>query len=116
MADWDSSVLSGPEGEDWRVPVSELEQRLNALATALQASSLPGVIIQHPIDLYYFAGGRQDGSMFVPAQGAGGSVQAGGDGPVFYVRRSLERAQYEAGGNNAPFSICLLYTSPSPRD
>ena len=105
MADWDSSVLSGPEGEDWRVPVSELEQRLNALATALQASSLPGVIIQHPIDLYYFAGGRQDGSMFVPAQGAGGSVQAGGDGPVFYVRRSLERAQFEAGGNNAPFSI-----------
>ena len=105
MADWDSSVLSGPEGEDWRVPVSELEQRLNALANALQASSLPGVIIQHPIDLYYFAGGRQDGSMFVPAQGAGGSVQAGGDGPVFYVRRSLERAQYEAGGDNAPFSI-----------
>jgi len=105
MADWDSSVLSGPEGEDWRVPVSELEQRLNALANALQASSLPGVIIQHPIDLYYFAGGRQDGSMFVPAQGAGGSVQAGGDGPVFYVRRSLERAQYEAGDNNAPFSI-----------
>ena len=46
MADWDSSVLSGPEGEDWRVPVSELEQRLNALANALQASSLPGVIIQ----------------------------------------------------------------------
>ena len=105
MADWDSSVLSGPEGEDWRVPVSELEQRLEALAIALQASSLPGVIIQHPIDLYYFAGGRQDGSMFVPAQGAGGSVQADGDGPVFYVRRSLERAQYEAGGDNAPFSI-----------
>ena len=105
MADWDTSVLSGPEGVDWSVPVSELEQRLNALANALQASSLPGVIIQHPIDLYYFAGGRQDGSMFVPAQGAGGSVQAGGDGPVFYVRRSLERAQYEAGGDNAPFSI-----------
>ena len=105
MADWDSSVLSGPEGEDWRVPVSELEHRLEALAIALQASSLPGVIIQHPIDLYYFAGGRQDGSMFVPAQGAGGSVQADGDGPVFYVRRSLERAQYEAGGDNAPFSI-----------
>ena len=24
MGDWDSSVLSGPEGEDWRVPVTEL--------------------------------------------------------------------------------------------
>ena len=105
MSDWDSSVLSGPEGEDWRVPVSELEQRLNALAVALRASSLPGVLIQHPIDLYYFAGGRQDGSMFVPAQAAGGSAEAGGDGPVFYVRRSLQRAQHEAGGDNAPFSI-----------
>ena len=110
MSDWDTSVLSGPEGEDWRVPVSELEQRLNALATALQSSSLPGVLIQHPIDLYYFAGGRQDGSMFVPAQAAGGSIEAGGDGPVFYVRRSLQRAQYEAGGDNAPFSI-----EPFPR-
>ena len=110
MSDWDTSVLSGPEGEDWRVPVSELEQRLNALAAALQASSLPGVLIQHPIDLYYFAGGRQDGSMFVPAQAAGGSVEAGGDGPVFYVRRSLERAQHEAGDDNAPFSI-----EPFPR-
>ena len=78
---------------------------MNALAAALQASSLPGVLIQHPIDLYYFAGGRQDGSMFVPAQAAGGSVEAGGDGPVFYVRRSLERAQHEAGDDNAPFSI-----------
>jgi Xaa-Pro aminopeptidase len=78
---------------------------LNALAAALQASSLPGVLIQHPIDLYYFAGGRQDGSMFVPAQAGGGSVEAGGDGPVFYVRRSLERAQHEAGDDNAPFSI-----------
>lgn len=110
MPDWDSSVLSGPEGEDWRVPVSELDQRLNALADALQASSLPGVFIQHPIDLYYFAGGRQDGTMFVPAQGAGGSAQAGGDGPVFYVRRSLQRAQHEAGGENAPFII-----EPFPR-
>ena len=110
MSDWDTSVLSGPEGEDWRVPVSELEQRLNALAAALQGSSIPGVLIQHPIDLYYFAGGRQDGSMFVPAQAAGGSVEAGGDGPVFYVRRSLERAQHEAGDDNAPFSI-----EPFPR-
>jgi len=110
MSDWDTSVLSGPEGEDWRVPVSELEQRLNALATALQSSSLPGVLIQHPIDLYYFAGGRQDGSMFVPAQAAGGSIEAGGDGPVFYVRRSLQRAQHEAGDDNAPFSI-----EPFPR-
>ncbi len=54
MGDWDTTVLSGPEGEDWRVPVSELENRLERLARALRVAALPGALIQHPIDLYYF--------------------------------------------------------------
>ena len=99
MGDWDTTVLSGPEGEDWRVPVSELENRLERLARALRVAALPGALIQHPVDLYYFAGGRQDGSLFVPAEGTEG------DGPVFFVRRSLERARFEAGGDNAPFKL-----------
>ena len=99
MADWDMTVLSGPEGEDWRVPVSELETRLERLARALRVAALPGALIQHPVDLYYFAGGRQDGSLYVPAEGTEG------DGPVFFVRRSLERARFEAGGDNAPFRL-----------
>ena len=99
MGDWDATVLSGPEGEDWRVPVSELENRLERLARALRVAALPGALIQHPVDLYYFAGGRQDGSLFVPAEGTEGG------GPVFFVRRSLERARYEAGGDNAPFKL-----------
>ena len=99
MGDWDTTVLSGPEGEDWRVPVSELENRLERLARALRVAALPGALIQHPVDLYYFAGGRQDGSLFVPAEGMEG------DGPVFFVRRSLERARFEAGGDNAPFKL-----------
>ena len=99
MGDWDATVLSGPEGEDWRVPVSELENRLERLARALRVAALPGALIQHPVDLYYFAGGRQDGSLFVPAEG----TEA--DGSVFFVRRSLERARFEAGGDNAPFQL-----------
>ena len=99
MGDWDTTVLSGPEGEDWRVPVSELEDRLERLARALRVAALPGALIQHPVDLYYFAGGRQDGSLFVPAEGTEGG------GPVFFVRRSLERARFEAGGGNAPFQL-----------
>ena len=99
MGDWDTTVLSGPEGEDWRVPVSELEDRLERLARALRIAALPGALIQHPVDVYYFAGGRQDGSLFVPAEDTEGS------GPVFFVRRSLERARYEAGGDNAPFQL-----------
>ena len=99
MGDWDTTVLSGPEGEDWRVPVSELENRLKRLARALRVAALSGALIQHPVDLYYFAGGRQDGSLYVPAEGTEG------EGPVFFVRRSLERARFEAGGDNAPFKL-----------
>ena len=104
MGDWDFTMLSGPEGEDWRVPVSELASRLERLAQALRVAALPGALIQHPVDLYYFAGGRQDGSLFVPADGTDG------DGPVFFVRRSLKRARFEAGGDDAPFQL-----EPFPR-
>ena len=102
MGDWDATVLSGPDGEDWRVPVSELENRLKRLARALRVAALSGALIQHPVDLYYFAGGRQDGSLYVPAEGTEG------EGPVFFVRRSLERARFEAGGDNAPFKLELF--------
>ena len=97
--------LLGPDGEDWRVPVSELEARQDELARRLREADLPGILIQHPIDLYYYAGGRQNGALFVPAEGAGGSKDAGGDGPIGYVRRSLRRAVHEAGGDDAPHEI-----------
>ena len=45
MGDWDSTVLTGPEGEDWRVPVSDLEARLERLAQALRVAALPGALI-----------------------------------------------------------------------
>ena len=105
MAPWSADDLVGPDGEDWRVPVAELESRQTRLAELLAEADLPGALIQHPVDLYYFAGGRQDGSLFIPAKGAGGSVEAGGDGPVSFVRRSLSRAVFEAGGDDAPHAI-----------
>jgi Xaa-Pro dipeptidase len=105
MTEWAPTDLVGPEGEDWRVPVSELAARQARLAEMLEEASLPGALIQHPVDLYYYAGGRQDGTLFVPAKGAGGSVEAGGDGPVAFVRRSLKRAVWEAGGDDAPHLI-----------
>lgn len=101
----DPADLLGPDGEDWRVPVSELEARQRELARRLREAGLPGVLIQHPIDLYYYAGGRQNGALFVPAEGAGGAGDAGGNGPVGFVRRSLRRAEHEAGGDDAPHEI-----------
>ena len=105
MTSWSTSDIVGPDGEDWRVPVSELASRQARLAAMLEQADLPGALVQHPVDLYYFAGGRQDQTLFVPAKGAGGSVEAGGDGPVAFVRRSLKRAVWEAGGDDAPHRI-----------
>ena len=105
MATWAESQIQGPDGEDWRVPVSELESRIESLSVVLQQNSLPGVFVQHPVDLYYFAGGRQNATLFVPAKGTKASIEGGGDGPVLFVRRSISRAIFEAGGGNAPFEI-----------
>lgn len=110
MTSWETSDIVGPDGEDWRVPVAELLARQTRLAELLAEAGLPGALIQHPVDLYYYGGGRQDGSLFIPAQGAGGSVEAGGNGPVAFVRRSFKRAVWEAGGDDAPHM-----TKPFPR-
>ena len=110
MTPWSSDDIIGPDGEDWRVPVSELAFRQARLADLMREAGMAGALIQHPVDLYYFAGGRQDGSMFIPATGAPGSLEAGGDGPVSFVRRSLQRAQFEGGGDDAPHLV-----QPFPR-
>ena len=77
MGSWIDTEFFGPEGEDWRVPVSELEQRIESLSEALQDNNLPGVFIQHPVDLYYFSGGRQNATLFVPASGSKASKENG---------------------------------------
>jgi Xaa-Pro aminopeptidase len=105
MSSWSSEGLLGPEGQDWRVPVSELEQRISKLADLLQENNLPAALIQNPVDLYYYAGGRQNGALFIPATGSKASIDSGGDGSTFFVRRSIKRAEYEAGGSNAPINI-----------
>ncbi len=105
MASWSTEDLSGPDGEDWRVPVKELETRLENLSHRLAKAELPGALIQNPVDLYYYAGGRQNGTLFVPATDSNASVHQGGDGAKFFVRRSLSRAKYEAGGADSPLTV-----------
>ena len=99
MTGWDEEYLAGPEGQDWRVPVSELEARQNQLGELLAEAGISGAFIQHPVDLYYFSGGRQNASMFIP------SSTAEQNRSVLFVRRSLKRAVYESGGTNAPHDI-----------
>ena len=105
MGLWAESEFLGPDGQDWRVPVSELERRIEHLSRALKEQNIAGVLVQHPVDLYYFAGGRQNASLFVPASGSKASKENGGKGPVLMVRRSISRAKFEAGEDNSPFEI-----------
>ena len=88
-------TLVGPEGEDWRVPVSELESRQRELANRLAREGHEAALIQTPVDLYYYAGGRQNGSLLISATGEA----------RFFVRRSLSRAIYESGGSDSPHSV-----------
>ena len=89
------TTLVGPEGEDWRVPVSELESRQKELASRLREKGLEAALIQTPVDLYYYAGGRQNASLLVTAEGES----------RLFVRRSFARAQHESGGDDSPHSV-----------
>tara|TARA_Y100000589_G_scaffold263971_1_gene254568 strand:- start:5225 stop:6499 length:1275 start_codon:yes stop_codon:yes gene_type:complete len=105
MASWSTGDLIGPDGEDWRVPVTELESRLNNLSNKLTDAGISGALLQNPVDLYYYAGGRQNGALFVPSSDSNANIEQGGNGPIFYVRRSVSRAKYESGDNDSPLEV-----------
>ena len=95
---WDAERLTGPDGEDWRVPVSELEERRTRMASSLTEQGLESALIDDPVELYWLTGGRQNGMMLIGAEGS--DIQH-----THWVRKSLERARYESGGNDAPDPI-----------
>jgi Xaa-Pro aminopeptidase len=92
---WSEDDLLGPEGQDWRVPVSELADRQDAMAKSLRSAGLSGALIHNPVDLYYFAGGRQNASLWIPAEGQ----------VTQFVRRSVRRANHDGGGDDAPHEV-----------
>ena len=89
------STLVGPEDEDWRVPVSELESRQADLASRLKEAGHEAALIQTPVDLYYYTGGRQNASFLLTSEGEG----------RLFVRRSLSRAKHESGGDDSPHTV-----------
>jgi len=99
MTGWDEADLVGPDGEDWRVPSAELAARQHRLGELLAEAGISGAFIQHPVDLYYYAGGRQNASMYIPSQAAEEQQS------ILFVRRSLQRALFEGGGSDAPHEV-----------
>ena len=90
--EWPTDALAGPDGEDWRVPTSELEGRQSRFVEALEGMS---AWVNDPVDMYWLVGNRQSGGVHFAAEGT----------VTQYVRNSLERARFESGGNDAPHSV-----------
>lgn len=92
---WDKESLTGPDGVDWRVPVSELENRRRLLSEVLSEHKIESVLIDDPVELYWLTGGRQNGMILVGSKDS--DIET-----THWVKRSLERAKFESGGDNSP--------------
>jgi Xaa-Pro aminopeptidase len=68
------------------VPQSEIAQRLARVQQHMQAEQMEGLLITHKMNLLYFAGSMQNGTLFIPATGEA----------TFYVKKSLLRAEAES--------------------
>ncbi|HXE98510.1 MAG TPA: Xaa-Pro peptidase family protein [Dongiaceae bacterium] len=62
------------------------EQRIIKLQQELKSKGIDGALIIYPIDVYYFSGTRQNGTLWVPAEG----------NPMLMVRKSYARAVKES--------------------
>ena len=98
IMNWDVARLTGPENEDWRVPVSELEYRQKLFSSRLSAEGIESAWIDDPVELYWLTGGRQNSVMLIGAKDSGIENR-------HWVRQSVERARFEAGENDAPHVI-----------
>ena len=93
-------LISGPDGDDWRVPVTELEERQMGLAKSLADHGMESALIDDPVELYWLTGGRQNGILLIGADGTGIDT-------THWVRRSLRRALFESGGSDCPHDTIL---------
>ena len=98
--DWDVDLISGPDGEDWRVPVAELQGRQKALSESLANNGMESALIDDPVELYWLTGGRQNGILLIGADGS--DIET-----IHWVRRSLRRARFESGGSDCPHDTSL---------
>ena len=98
--DWDVDLISGPDGDDWRVPVTELQERQRRLSKSLASHGIESALIDDPVELYWLTGGRQNGILLIGADGTGIDT-------THWVRRSLRRALFESGGSDCPHDTTL---------
>jgi Xaa-Pro dipeptidase len=77
----------------FRVPADEVTRRVQTLQSTLRDQRVALVWIEHLADRLYYTGSAQDGVLFVPADA----------NPVFWVKKSMDRARYEASVETLPY-------------
>lgn len=68
------------------IPITEINRRLSRLQKTLQQKGMDGVLIVQRVDLLYFSGTAQDGTLYVPSHGE----------PILFIKRYFPRARKES--------------------
>ena len=71
-------------------PKPEIDLRINRLKDYLNKHDIDAALILQRVDLFYFSGTFQQGSLYLPAD----------DDPILMVHKSIERASAESGIEN----------------
>ncbi|MDD2735690.1 MAG: Xaa-Pro peptidase family protein [Desulfuromonadaceae bacterium] len=85
----------------------ESESRISTLQRQLKGKGLDGALFIFPIDVYYFAGTRQNATIWIPVAGE----------PILMVRKSLARARNESPLTDIrPFPSSKEFASALPAE
>ncbi len=72
--------------KEFKVPSSEIEDRITKIQRRLQKQEIDGLLVIQRVDLFYLSGTAQNGFLYVPAQGD----------PLLLIRKYMPRARQES--------------------
>ena len=70
----------------FKVPETEIKQRINKIQLELQENEIDGLLIVQRVDLFYFSGTAQNGFLYIPSEGD----------PLLFVKKYMPRARQES--------------------
>ncbi|UCF82287.1 MAG: aminopeptidase P family protein, partial [Desulfobacteraceae bacterium] len=76
--------------QKFRVPETEITQRIKRIQLELQENDIDGLLIVQRVDLFYFSGTAQNGFLYIPSEGD----------PLLFIKRYMPRARQESSIND----------------